>query len=345
MYPQEEISDELRKKFCKSIVPVSKVSFELRGIKQTEEYLDIEKFSEKLDGFFSNVSPVMPKKPLESTRDLLEEPFIIGESHSHISPKKFLIENMKKMKESGYDILFMEHLFYDTDQKDLDEFFETGEITADLMARLKDMNRSGMGHSFGPASGVTSPLWKGNDYIAVLRTAREAGIRVVGIDISTVYNSQKIGIDDRQLDDTRIRYMNYTAVQIMEREISLLPKGKKWCGLMGNAHVKTFENTLGVAELCGARSVYVFDHQDWMISTEPRKGEMDLDSEFIFSNGRQIFKGDVIYQTDPRIKTSLLEKPIEHPSSAYKEKLAHIIQPKIGLTTNDIELAIIFSQS
>ncbi len=134
--------------------------------------------------------------------------------------------------------------------------------------------------------------------------------------------------------------MNYTAAQIMERETSLLAKGKKWCGLMGNAHVKTFENTPGVAELSGARSVYVFDQHNWMSSTEPQKGEMELDSEFIFSNGRQIFKGDVIYQIDPRLKTSLFEKPLEHSCSVYKEKLAHIVQPQIGLTTNDIDLAI-----
>lgn len=340
MYPQEEITDELHEKFCKSIVPVSKVSHKFRGIIQTEEYLDMEKFPEKLDGFFSSVSPVMPKKSLERIQDLLEESFIIGESHLHISPKKFLIDNMKKMKENGYDILFMEHLFYDTNQKDLDDFFKTGEISADLMAQLKEMNRGGMSHFFGPTSKITSPLWKENDYIAVLRAAREAGIRIVGIDISTVYKSQKIGIDNQQLDDTRIRYMNYTAAQIMEREISLLPIGKKWCGLMGNTHVKTFENTIGVAEIFGARSVYVFDHQDWMDSTEPSKSEMELDSEFILSKGRQIFKGDVIYQTDPRLQQSLFEKPLEHSSSVYKEKLAHIVQPQMGLTTNEIDLAI-----
>ncbi len=188
MYSQEEISDELRKKFCKFIVPISQVTYERKGIKQTEEYLDIEKFPEKLNSFFSSVPFVMPKKPLERTQDLFEEPFIIGESHSHISPKKFLIENMKKMKENGCEILFMEHLFYDTNQKDLDKFFKTGELSADLMYRLKDMNRSGMGHSFGSTAEITSPLWKENNYIAVLHAAREAGIRIVGIDISTVYN-------------------------------------------------------------------------------------------------------------------------------------------------------------
>ncbi|HAT8180065.1 TPA: hypothetical protein JA361_11510 [Legionella pneumophila] len=285
MYNKENLSDELRKKFCESIVPVLWATHEYNGIIKREDYLEIQKFEEKIKGFFSSVSPVMAKKTLERTQDLFEESFIIGESHSHISPKRFLIENMKKMKECGYEILFIEHLFYDTDQKDLDKFFETGEISTNLMYRLKEMNRSGMGHSFGPASGVTSPLWKEHDYIAVLRAAREAGIRVVGIDISTVYNRQKIGIDDQQLDDTRVRYMNYTAAQIIEREINFLPKGKKWCGLMGNTHVKSFENTLGVAELFGARSVYIFDNQNWKSSSEPGKEKMELDSEFIFSKG------------------------------------------------------------
>ncbi|HIE3609195.1 TPA: membrane-targeted effector domain-containing toxin, partial [Legionella anisa] len=255
------------------------------GVAQTEEALDTEKFSGVLKSYFSSVSPVLSKKPIERTRDLFEEPFIVGECHSHISPKKFLIENMKKMKQNGYEVLFMEHLFYDTNQKDLDEFFKTGKMSTELINQLREMNQHGLGYSFGPSSKITSSLWKNNDYVAVLHAAREAGIRVVGIDISTVYRSQKIGIDNQQLDNTRIRYMNYTAAQIMKREIGFLSKGKKWCGFMGNTHVSTFENTPGVAELLDARSVYVFDQPQWTNSTQPFKGCVDCNGEYIYSSG------------------------------------------------------------
>ncbi|HAT1919920.1 TPA: membrane-targeted effector domain-containing toxin [Legionella pneumophila] len=340
MNNKETISDELRKKFCENIVPVLSVIHEVNGRTIRDCCLDTEKFEDRIKSYFSSISPVMIDKTVERVQDLFEGSFIIGESHSHISPKRVLIENMKKMKEYGYEILFMEHLFYDTDQSDLDKFFETGEISTYLMSRLYEMNRSGMRHSFGPASGITSPLWQQNDYTSVLRAAREAGIRVVGIDISTVYYSQKIGIDDQHLDNTRVRYMNYTAAQIMERESHSLSKGKKWCCLMGNVHVRTFENTLGVSELLGVRNVYIFDLPDWKNSTKPLKGEIELESEFIHSNGQQIFIGDVIYQTDPRFKTSLFDAQLEHPSSVYKEKLANMSQEKLQLTEKDVELAI-----
>ncbi|HIE3609438.1 TPA: hypothetical protein ACXLVE_003878, partial [Legionella anisa] len=49
-----------------------------------------------------------------------------------------------------------------------------------------------------------------------------------------------------------------------------------------------------------------------------------------------IFKGDAIYELDPRVDTSLFE----HPTAIYKEKLAQVAQPKTKLTSDDIELAI-----
>ncbi|AWN75228.1 hypothetical protein DLD14_16095 [Legionella anisa] len=238
--------------------------------------------------------------------------------------------------ENGYEVLFIEHLFYDTNQKDLDEFFKTGKMSRDLMDQLTKMNQHGIEYSFGPASQITSSVWKNYNYVTVLHAAREAGIRVVGIDISTVYRSQKIGINNQQLDDTRIRYMNYTAAQIMEREIGFLPQGKKWCGFMGNAHVSTFENTPGVAELFDARSVYVFDQPQWMKSTQRLKSSVECNGEYIYSSGRAIFKGDAIYELDPRVDTS----SYEHPTAIYKEKFANAMQPKAKLTSNDMELAI-----
>lgn len=335
MFSKEEVADVQRKKFCEGIVPITKHSYVMNDSKKTAEYLDTEKFSEMIEGFFSRMSHTPPKKPLEKAQDLFAEPFIVGESHSHISPKRFLIENMKKMKENGCEILFMEHLFYDTNQKDLDKFFETGGISKELMARLKEMNRSGMKHGFGSASKITSPLWEQYDYIAVLHAAREVGIRVVGIDVSTVYQSQKIGMNDKQLDDTRIKYMNYTAAQIMQHEISALPLGKKWCGFMGNTHVNTYENTVGVAELSGARSVYIFDQPQWSESPKPHKSDIQLDSEFILPNRRQILRGDVIYEVDPRSSMSL-----HHNSVDYKDRLADIIHPQAKQTTIEIDLAV-----
>lgn len=343
MLSEKEASDELRKQFCEDIVPVTKFSYKLGGKARTEIQLNIEEFSKKREKFLAEAPSVTPKESLEKTSDLLKEPFIVGESHTHISPKKFLIENMKKMKENGYEILFMEHLFYDTHQKDLDHFFETGEISNELMTQLQAMNRHGLVHLFDHSSEAIPDLWKKNDYIAVLQAAREAGIRIVGIDVSPVYKSQKIGMNSEQMDSTRIGYMNYTAANIMQREIHSLPPGKKWCAFMGNAHVNSFENTPGVSELLNARSVYIFDPPQWKTSQKPNEGSIELDSEYIIMNGRRIFKGDAIFELDPRSNaSSLLEKPSENTcsiTSSYKEKLEHIQSPESKLTAKK-ELAI-----
>ncbi|RUR09722.1 membrane-targeted effector domain-containing toxin [Legionella sp. km772] len=337
MYSKEDTANDRRKEFCQSIVPTTVEVYNQGGTQYSHEYLEPTQFAVKLDEFFSQASRV-PPKPLEKSHELFDAPFIVGESHSHISPKKFLIENMKQMKAKGCEILFMEHLFYDTNQQDLDEFFLTGKFSANLMARLKDMNRSGMEHSFGAASNLSSPLWKENDYIAVLKAAREAGIRVVGIDISSVYKSQKIGVDNQQLDDTRISYMNYTAAKIMEREISTLPKDKQWCAFMGNAHVNNFNNIPGVSELLGARSVFIFDNLDW--TTKPPKSSIDVNGAYIYAQGQQVFKGELVYQTDPRLTTVQFDKSSGQTCSIYKQKLNNLMTPETGLTANDLDLAV-----
>jgi len=43
--------------------------------------------------------------------NLLEANFFIGENHKDINPKKFLIQNMKLLADSGYSVIFMEHLW------------------------------------------------------------------------------------------------------------------------------------------------------------------------------------------------------------------------------------------
>lgn len=325
---REASHDKARKEFCQSLVPQTKVTYKINSKEITEIQLNLEAFSQKRDHFFNNASPQTAKKPLGKTSDLFEESFVIGEAHSHISPKQFLIANMEKMKANGYQVLFMEHLFYDTHQEDLDQFLKTGEMSNELMVQLKKMNDHGMGHFFGPHSSLTGDIWKKDNYIEVLQAARAAGIRIVGIDISSVYNSQKIGFDSEQLDDTRIGYMNYTAAHIMEREINALAADQKWCALMGNAHVNSFSNTPGIAELLHTRSVYIFDKPQWQEENQPHKGRVEFESEYIVSNGQQVFQGDVIFELDPKSGASLLP---EHPSAdplamtaIYKGKLANV---------------------
>lgn len=325
--------NEERIKFCNEIVPIERHTYR----QKTYITLNNQEFETKVQAFFSsNILPSGLQPSLQKASELFKQSFIIGEAHADISPKKFLIENLKNMKAHGCEILFMEHLFYDT-QEELDKFFETGEISDILMQQLNAMNQHGRKHSFGFAKDISAPLWNNHDYIAVLQAARKAGVKIVGIDISTVYQTQDIGINSEQKNNTRIPYMNYTAAKIIEREISSLSRGKTWCGLMGNTHVSTFENTPGITDIFGVRRVYIFDQQNWKNSKTPGKNVAKFNSESIILNGKDIFKGEAIFEIDPRSSTTSLVNP--NPTAIFRNLLKKDRSHKT-LTTEQENLAI-----
>ncbi|KTD67638.1 hypothetical protein Lsan_0297 [Legionella santicrucis] len=326
-------SNEERIKFCNEIVPTERYSYRQKIFVT----LNTQEFEAKVKSFLSTDTPFAGSKPpLQKASELFKESFIIGEAHADISPKKFLIENIKNMKEHGCEILFMEHLFYDT-QEELDKFFETGDISDILMQQLNAMNRHGTSHFYGPTRDISASLWNEHDYIAVLHAARKAGVRIVGVDISTVYETQAIDIGSEQKTNTRIPYMNYTAAKIMQREISSLPPEKKWCGLMGNAHVSTFEDTPGITDIFGVRSVYVFDQQNWKNSDTRCKKVAEFNTESVILGGRDIFKGEAIFKIDPRSSTTSLIN--SNPATRFRDFLDRNRSHK-PLTTKQENLAI-----
>lgn len=268
--------------FCQQFVPTRGAEFD-----STYEYtLDSKAMGKTVAEFISNPPVKKANEPLKEAEDLKKSSFIIGEAHQHISSKRFLIENMKMLKKEGFEILFMEHFFYDTDQNDLDKFFQTKDapLSGTLQARLREMER----HQLIIGEEVVK-----YSFTDVLYAAREAGIRVVGIDVSTTYKAQKIGYDNEQLDDKRQRYMNYTAHEIIKKEAG---SGEKWCALMGNTHVHSFKNVPGVAELTGARSVQIFD-----TGTHNKISGVTLNSSY--KVGDVELKGDLVITQNPKEST------------------------------------------
>lgn len=193
--------------FCQQFVHTRGKEFD-----STYEYtLDSKEMDKTVAEFISNPPVKKANEPLKDAEDLKKSSFIIGEAHQHVSSKRFLIENMKMLKKEGFEILFMEHFFYDTDQIDLDKFFQTKDapLSGTLQARLREMER----HQLIIGDEVVK-----YSFTDVLYAAREAGIRVVGIDVSTTYKAQKIDYNNEQLDDKRQRYMNFTAHEIIKKE-------------------------------------------------------------------------------------------------------------------------------
>jgi biotin operon repressor len=48
---------------------------------------------------------------------------VIGERHNDIYSKKFIIDNIYMLKQKGVEVIYLEHLYYDVMQEDLDAYF------------------------------------------------------------------------------------------------------------------------------------------------------------------------------------------------------------------------------
>jgi uncharacterized iron-regulated protein len=165
---------------------------------------------------------------------------------------------MAFLKKNGFDILFMEHLYYD-DQALLDSYF--GSATSEMPDKLKDhLQKLDARHRFwhicGPTNKQKSAIWQSNNFSAIVQAAKQAGIRIVALDTEYEYSLQEVGINDIQESDIRNYSFNFTANKIIRAEMALCDSKTKWCALMGSSHVERIMSSIpGVAELTGARSL------------------------------------------------------------------------------------------
>lgn len=173
----------------------------------------------------------------------------IGELHSHLSPKKFLIDHMPTLKEAGVKTLFLEHLFYDSMQKWLDDYFQTASDAPMPKYLQAYLNNLSSGQS------IFRTTESNYNYLEIVRAAKELGIRIVGLDTTISYlcgASDKLGVKNSH---NRYVAMNYTSVQIIRLE----SKGEKFVAFMGSGHVGTTLGVPGVASLLRCPSVIIED--------------------------------------------------------------------------------------
>lgn len=156
----------------------------------------------------------------------------VGERHGQKSSKQFLIDNFEALSGLGVKILFTEFFNYDTMQPYLDDYFasESDEMHPLLEAVLTDADDT---------YGFTAPY----SYRELVRAAKAAGIRIVGIDTSLSYD---LGNFENTLEgDERIKAMNSVAQKIIRYEASR--SGGKYIVHLGGAHGPTLEADSGYA--------------------------------------------------------------------------------------------------
>jgi hypothetical protein len=160
------------------------------------------------------------EKQRRTLAELLEGNFCVGEAHQDISPKRFLIENMKTFKKSGFSVLFMEHLAAD---RDLDE-------------RLSNLD-------FHYMDDKSSEY----NFTNVVKAAQENEIEIVCLEESNdIYHEYKDGAK-------RMVSLNYNAREVIaKKEQEFLEETRnalKWFAFVGSAHLNTYYGVPGICEI------------------------------------------------------------------------------------------------
>jgi hypothetical protein len=170
---------------------------------------------------------------------------IIGESHSGIASKRFLIDNMKLLKKLKVRTLYMEHLLTDFHQADLDEFARSGRMSPQLEQYLRNMD---LGHGTDPSGQYT--------FLQLIKAANENRIRIQAIDCMASYRLD--GMED-PTGLARHKMMNFIAHSVIGADVINRGANSKWIALVGNSHANTFQGVAGISELEGGIGLRIED--------------------------------------------------------------------------------------
>lgn len=202
--------------------------------------------------FESNPLPARPEIPSLSarlpTKDIIKKllrstsGLVVGESHSSVASKQFLIENMEVLSKQKVKTLYMEHLLTDFHQADLDAFNRTGTLSDKLERYLKNLDR---GHRTDPSGQYT--------FLEVVKAARKSHIRLQAIDCMASYQStgmRSVSSNFRQ------KMMNFFAHEVIKAD-QTTRGAHRWVALVGDSHASTWEGVPGVSELEGGISLRI----------------------------------------------------------------------------------------
>ncbi|MBD8669026.1 membrane-targeted effector domain-containing toxin [Pseudomonas lurida] len=218
-------------------------------------YSVFQQTREKLDAaatahFKDYVPPAKPVQPLLSpgltAREFFERAYaqsngvLIGEAHSGRSSKALLIKELKAMK---VKTLYVEHLFTDLHQADLDALYRGAPMSRALKDYLRIQDRGHMLGYDGP-----------HTYTALIETAAKYKIRLHALDCLASYRVE--GMQNKA--QSRAAMFSYFANEVITQD-QLAHGPHRWAALVGNSHTDTYLGIPGVANMQGAISLHVND--------------------------------------------------------------------------------------
>ncbi|WP_341959677.1 membrane-targeted effector domain-containing toxin [Pseudomonas sp. RC10] len=236
-----------------------------------ERFFEIrDRLAADADAFYTHLQlperapvPDIPRDAVPKTaiRQLYEhhQGLVIGESHSSVASKQFLIDNMGQLAKQKVRTLYLEHVLTDLHQVDLDTFARTGRMPKTLQSYLEDLD---WGH-FTDSTGTYT-------FQNLVRSANKHGLRIRAIDCMTSYRVAGVPDPERNV---RLKLMNYFAHTVIGAD-EPARAGGRWIALVGNAHANTFKGVPGMAEIEGVIGLRVRDvPAGGVIGFEPDPGE------------------------------------------------------------------------
>ncbi|EIK97722.1 hypothetical protein PMM47T1_04399 [Pseudomonas sp. M47T1] len=225
----------------------------------SDKYMEFRALRERLradaEDFIAN--PALPARPqLPQLAPHARQPaiitgiyaqtdgMVIGEAHSSVASKKFLIDNMELLARQKVRTLFLEHLLTDFHQVHLDAFARTGKMPAELELYLDSLDK-----------GFHTDFQGRYTFMELVKTAHNNHIRVQALDCMVSY--RQAGLHDAN-HNLRQKMMNYFAHTVIASDLNIRGKAR-WVALVGNTHANTYNGVAGMAELEGAIGLRIDD--------------------------------------------------------------------------------------
>lgn len=154
---------------------------------------------------------------------------VVGETLDRITSMRFMIENMPALARHA-KTLYLRGVLSDFAQVELNRYFTTGTLSADLQTYLTSLG--------------TDPTGRFNA-LELVKVARENGVRIQGIDCAASYKMKApLSTYDEQMIGT------YLASDIMTGD-TYLNSPKKWIVLIGAQNTNTLRGLAGISEIKG----------------------------------------------------------------------------------------------
>ena len=173
---------------------------------------------------------------------------VIGAHPGSIASKQALITYMDALVDSGFKRIYVEYLPGDVFHLKLEKFNQ-GKSWRHIKRHLQAVDTA-LGH------GPDAPF----SYVALVRTAREKGLKVKALDASTSYelDGALVMADVSPLTPRSNKIRNFYSLKAIAADTADAP-GERWIALTDHSRMTTFDNTPGLADLHDAVAVRIDD--------------------------------------------------------------------------------------